>query len=96
MAGSKCDVDGNLYVPKLASDRPMLNPVVKINPVRKLYEAHGFRITHDDEYKYHMRLDKRPMLPCSLLSRPAKARARGQRRSGYLGPRFRKGDKRER
>ncbi len=31
--------------------------VVKINPARKLYENHGFRITHDDEYKYHMRLD---------------------------------------
>lgn len=31
--------------------------VVKINPARRLYEAHGFRITHDDEYKYHMRLD---------------------------------------
>jgi len=31
--------------------------VVKINPARRLYEAHGFRITHEDEYKYHMRLD---------------------------------------
>ena len=31
--------------------------VVKINPARRLYEAHGFRITHDDQYKYHMRLD---------------------------------------
>jgi len=31
--------------------------VVKINPARRLYETLGFRITHDDEYKYHMRLD---------------------------------------
>jgi len=31
--------------------------VVKINPALRLYEAHGFRITHEDEYKYHMRLD---------------------------------------
>jgi GNAT superfamily N-acetyltransferase len=37
--------------------KAMTLSVVKINPVRKLYEAHGFRITHDDEYKYHMRLD---------------------------------------
>ena len=31
MSGSKCDADGNLYIRKLASDRPMLGPVVKIN-----------------------------------------------------------------
>ena len=31
MSGSKCDAEGNLYVRKLASDRPMLGPVVKIN-----------------------------------------------------------------
>jgi GNAT superfamily N-acetyltransferase len=31
--------------------------VVKINPARRFYETFGFRITHDDEHKYHMRLD---------------------------------------
>jgi GNAT superfamily N-acetyltransferase len=31
--------------------------VVKINPARRFYETLGFRVTHDDEYKYHMRLD---------------------------------------
>ncbi len=31
MSGSKCDADGDLYIRKLASDRPMLGPVVKIN-----------------------------------------------------------------
>jgi ribosomal protein S18 acetylase RimI-like enzyme len=29
--------------------------VVKINPARRLYERLGFRITHDDEYKFYMR-----------------------------------------
>jgi hypothetical protein len=28
---SKCDADGNLYIPKYASDRPLLGPVVKID-----------------------------------------------------------------
>ena len=31
MSGSKCDAEGNLYIRKLASDRPMLGPVVKID-----------------------------------------------------------------
>ena len=31
MSGAKCDGDGNLYIHKLATDRPMLGPVVKIN-----------------------------------------------------------------
>lgn len=31
MSGSKCDSEGNLYIRKLATDRPMLGPVVKIN-----------------------------------------------------------------
>ena len=30
--GSKCDADGNLYIRKQAMDRPLLGPVVKINP----------------------------------------------------------------
>ncbi len=30
--GSKCDADGNLYIRKFALDRPMLGPVVKIDP----------------------------------------------------------------
>ena len=32
MSSSKCDADGNLYVRKLAADRPLLGPVVKIDP----------------------------------------------------------------
>ena len=32
MSPSKCDADGNLYVRKLAVDRPLLGPVVKIDP----------------------------------------------------------------
>jgi len=32
MSSSKCDSDGNLYIRKFATDRPMLGPVVKIDP----------------------------------------------------------------
>ena len=32
MSPSKCDADGNLYIRKYAMDRPMLGPVVKIDP----------------------------------------------------------------
>jgi hypothetical protein len=32
MSGSKCDADGNLYIRKYATDRPLLGPVVKIDP----------------------------------------------------------------
>jgi hypothetical protein len=32
MSGTKCDADGNLYIRKYAMDRPMLGPVVKIDP----------------------------------------------------------------
>ena len=35
MSGSKCDGDGNLYIRKLATDRPLLGPVVKIDPEGK-------------------------------------------------------------
>jgi hypothetical protein len=35
MSSSKCDADGNLYVRKLAVDRPLLGPVVKIDPEGK-------------------------------------------------------------
>jgi hypothetical protein len=31
MSSSKCDADGNLYIRKLAMDRPLLSPVVKID-----------------------------------------------------------------
>ena len=43
--------------------------VVKINPALHFYERHGFRITHEDQYKFYMRAD-----PCSdvtpLMSKP--------------------------
>ncbi|HEX7422850.1 MAG TPA: hypothetical protein VF311_03030 [Terriglobales bacterium] len=32
MSASKCDADGNLYIRKYAMDRPLLGPVVKIDP----------------------------------------------------------------
>jgi hypothetical protein len=32
MSNSKCDSEGNLYIRKFAVDRPMLGPVVKIDP----------------------------------------------------------------
>jgi hypothetical protein len=32
MSGTKCDADGNLYIRKYATDRPLLGPVVKIDP----------------------------------------------------------------
>ena len=31
--------------------------VIKINPARHFYERHGFRITHEDEHKFYMRVD---------------------------------------
>lgn len=36
--------------------------VVKINPALRFYERHGFRITHDDEYKFDVRADP----PCCV------------------------------
>ncbi len=35
MVPSKCDADGNLYIRKYAMDRPLLGPVVKIDPKGK-------------------------------------------------------------
>jgi hypothetical protein len=35
MNSSKCDADGNLYIRKYAMDRPLLSPVVKIDPEGK-------------------------------------------------------------
>jgi ribosomal protein S18 acetylase RimI-like enzyme len=34
--------------------------VVKTNPALRLYERHGFRTTHEDQYKFYMRLDLPP------------------------------------
>src|SRR4030088_985704 len=45
MSPSKCDADGNLYIRKYAMDRPMLGPVVKIDPEGKrtaLFDPAGF------------------------------------------------------
>jgi ribosomal protein S18 acetylase RimI-like enzyme len=33
--------------------------VMKINPALAPYERFGFRITHEDEYKFYMRADPR-------------------------------------
>jgi GNAT superfamily N-acetyltransferase len=35
--------------------RAIILGVVKINPARRLYERLGFRITHEDQYKFYMR-----------------------------------------
>ena len=34
--------------------------VVKINPARHFYERHGFRMTHEDQFKFYMRRDFTP------------------------------------
>jgi len=34
---------------------PTTLSVVKSNPARRLYERHGFRLTHEDERKFYMR-----------------------------------------
>lgn len=31
--------------------------VVKINPALRFYERYGFRITHDDNHKFYLRID---------------------------------------
>jgi GNAT superfamily N-acetyltransferase len=37
--------------------KPLEVAVVKINPAKSLYDRHGFRVTHEDDYKYYMSLD---------------------------------------
>jgi GNAT superfamily N-acetyltransferase len=37
--------------------KPVTLSVVKINPALHLYERHGLKVTHEDEYKFYMRLD---------------------------------------
>ena len=41
-----------------SSGRAMTLGVVKTNPARRLYERLGFRITHEDDRKFYMRLDE--------------------------------------
>jgi len=36
-------------------DKAVTLGVVKINPARRLYERLGFRVTHEDKYKFYMR-----------------------------------------
>jgi GNAT superfamily N-acetyltransferase len=43
--------------------RAMTLAVVKSNPVRRLYERLGFRITHEDDRKVYMRRDVAAPLP---------------------------------
>jgi GNAT superfamily N-acetyltransferase len=40
-----------------AQSKTVTLAVVKINPARHFYERRGFRITHEDEYKFYMRAD---------------------------------------
>jgi GNAT superfamily N-acetyltransferase len=37
--------------------KPLTLSVVKINPALRLYERYGFKISHEDEYKFYLRLD---------------------------------------
>jgi GNAT superfamily N-acetyltransferase len=37
--------------------------VVKINPALDFYVRHGFRITHEDEYKFYLRAERLSRLP---------------------------------
>jgi GNAT superfamily N-acetyltransferase len=39
--------------------KAMTLAVVKINPARLFYEKCGFRITHEDQHKFYMRVDPR-------------------------------------
>jgi len=55
--GIGSEVLGRLIAEAREQGKAITLSVVKINPALRLYEAHGFRVTHDDEYKYHMRLD---------------------------------------
>jgi hypothetical protein len=34
--------------------------VVKFNPALELYKRLGFQVTHEDEYKFHMRWVRTP------------------------------------
>ena len=48
-----------LLMERAHSERKALTlGVVKINPALQFYERHGFKITHQDEYKFYMRLDQ--------------------------------------
>jgi GNAT superfamily N-acetyltransferase len=40
-----------------SKEKSVIVPVVKFNPAKRLYDRHGFHVTHEDEYKYYMRLD---------------------------------------
>jgi tRNA pseudouridine38-40 synthase len=40
-----------------SESKPVTLSVVKINPAVRLYERHGFQVTHEDEYKFYMRAD---------------------------------------
>lgn len=37
--------------------KPLHVAVVKFNPARSLYDKHGFRMTHEDEYKHYLSLE---------------------------------------
>jgi ribosomal protein S18 acetylase RimI-like enzyme len=39
------------------SSRALALAVMKINPAIRLYERLGFRVTHEDQYKFYMRAD---------------------------------------
>ncbi len=60
---------GTVVMKKLIADaerdhQPVLLDVVKINPARRLYERLGFRVTDEDDRKFHMRFDHDAAKPC--------------------------------
>jgi GNAT superfamily N-acetyltransferase len=50
---------GTLLTRAADQSKAMTLAVVKINPARHFYEKRGFRITHEDQYKFYMRADPR-------------------------------------
>ncbi len=46
-----------LWARAVSQSKAVTVPVVKINPAVQFYIEHGFRITHEDEYKFYMQRD---------------------------------------
>jgi len=58
--GLGTEVMHRLLAEAASSNQPLTLEVVKTNPAKRLYERLGFRITGEDERKFHMRRDPMP------------------------------------